>query len=494
MENNNLSNVCMYNNLKPFNGVVRSDKKKVLPNLEEAIKKSGLKSGMTISFHHHFRDGDLVLNKVMEVISKQGLNNLTIVATSLRDHHHQLIEHIKNGVVKKIYTTGLRGNLGEEICQGLMKDPVTIYSHGGRAGAIETGRIRIDVAFVAVSAADQYGNLNGVQGQSICGSLGYIKVDANHAHKVIAITDNLVEFPLDYISIPQSLVDYIVKVDRVGDSTKIATGSLRKTRDPKQLLIAKKTAKIISKLPCFKNNFSIQTGSGGISLSVIKYLKDIMKNRNLIGSFILGGITGDHVELLEEGFFKKIFDTQTFDLRAMESLRRNTNHVEIDASLYASPFNKGPLVNNLDFVVLSGLEIDTNFNVNVITGSDGFFRGASGGHCDTAAGAKVRIVVAPAIRGRIPTIKKKVTTVITPGETIDILVTEQGVCINPGRKDLLKEIKKMKNIDVMDINELKEKIIKLTGRPEPIKFDEQVVGLVEYRDGKIIDVIRKVKE
>ena len=39
-------------------------------------------------------------------------------------------------------------------------------------------------------------------------------------------------------------------------------------------------------------------------------------------------------------------------------------------------------------VILSALEIDLDFNVNVITGSDGVMRGASGGHCDVAAGGQ----------------------------------------------------------------------------------------------------------
>lgn len=57
-------------------------------------------------------------------------------------------------------------------------------------------------------------------------------------------------------------------------------------------------------------------------------------------------------------------------------------------------------------VVLSALEIDTKFNVNVITGSDGIIRGASGGHSDTAAHARLAIIVAPLVRGRIPTVVK----------------------------------------------------------------------------------------
>ena len=45
------------------------DSKKVLPDLEEAIRRVGLKDGMTISFHHHFRNGDYVVNMVMDVIA-----------------------------------------------------------------------------------------------------------------------------------------------------------------------------------------------------------------------------------------------------------------------------------------------------------------------------------------------------------------------------------------------------------------------------------------
>ena len=33
---------------------------KLLSSLEEAIEKAGIRDGMTISFHHHFRNGDKV--------------------------------------------------------------------------------------------------------------------------------------------------------------------------------------------------------------------------------------------------------------------------------------------------------------------------------------------------------------------------------------------------------------------------------------------------
>lgn len=67
--------------------------------------------------------------------------------------------------------------------------------------------------------------------------------------------------------------------------------------------------------------------------------------------------------------------------------------------------------------------------------------GASGGHSDTAAGAKLAVIVVPLIRGRLPMIRDKVQTVITPGESIDVIVTERGVAINPKRTDLLEKLK-----------------------------------------------------
>ena len=39
---------------------------KLKNSLREAIEAAGLRSGMTISFHHHLRNGDHVLNMVLE--------------------------------------------------------------------------------------------------------------------------------------------------------------------------------------------------------------------------------------------------------------------------------------------------------------------------------------------------------------------------------------------------------------------------------------------
>lgn len=158
--------------------------------------------------------------------------------------------------------------------------------------------------------------------------------------------------------------------------------------------------------------------------------------------------------------------------------------------MYASPLSKGAVINQLDTCILSALEVDTNFNVNVMTGSDGVIRGASGGHCDTAFAAKMSLVISPLIRGRIPTFVDEVNTVITPGTSVDVVVTEVGIAINPNRQDLVDHFKSL-NVPQFSIEELK-KAYAIVGTPERIQYGDKVVALIEYRDGSLMDVVYNV--
>ncbi len=175
------------------------------------------------------------------------------------------------------------------------------------------------------------------------------------------------------------------------------------------------------------------------------------------------------------------------------SIGKNEKHIEVSADFYANPFNKSAAVNKLDFVVLSALEIDTDFNVNVISGSDGVIRAASGGHSDTAANAEISILVAPLTRGRIATIIEKVTTIVTPGSTVDVVVTDYGVTVNPRRQDLINKFKKA-GLPLITMEELRKIAVKLIGVPKELEFSDDVVAVIEYRDGSIIDVVKKLKK
>lgn len=467
--------------------------KKLCASLDEAIRRSGLHDGMTISFHHAFRGGDLTLNTVMEAIGRMGFKNLTLASSSLTDCHAPLVEHIRNNVVSRIYTSGLRGELAEEISRGLLAEPVQIHSHGGRVQLIKSGELKIDVAFLGVPSCDPFGNANGYTGKACCGSLGYAKVDAENARQVVLLTEALQPYPHNPASIPQDHVDLIVQIDRVGDADKIGADATRMTSNPRELLIARSAADVVVNSGYFKEGFSLQTGTGGASLAVTRFLEDKMRSRGIHAAYALGGITSTMVDLHEKGLIKKLLDVQSFDRIAAESLAHNPNHIEISANQYANWGSKGASVDRLDVVVLSALEVDSRFNVNVLTGSDGVLRGASGGHCDTAVAAALSIIVAPLVRGRIPTLVDEVTTCVTPGSSVDILVTDHGIAVNPARPELAETLKEA-GMKVVSIERLRERAELLTGKPQPIEFTDRVIAVVRYRDGSVIDVVRQVKE
>lgn len=464
---------------------------KIVASLREAISLCGLKSGMSISFHHHLRNGDYTLNRVMDEIAALGIRDLTLNASSLFDAHAPLREHIKNRVVRKINTDYMSAGLGRAISEGLMDESVEFRTHGGRPRDIALGITPIDVAFIAAPTADPAGNCSGKYGPSACGSLGYAFPDAMYAKKVVVITDNLVPYPLTDASIPEIYVDYVVPVDAIGDPRGIVSGTTKITRDPVGLVMAETAARVIRHSGLLKDGFSFQTGAGGATLAAAKFLKEIMLREKIRGSFASGGVTGYLVDMLNEGCFTSLMDVQCFDLKAVESIRTNPAHHEISAMQYASPAAKSAVVDHLDVVLLGATEIDTDFNVNVHTDSAGCIMGGSGGHSDTAAGAKLSMIIAPLFRARLPIITGRVRCISTPGRDVDVVVTQRGVAVNPAKPDLALRLKDA-GLPIVEIHELKQIAERITGVPAVPPEGGRVVARVLSRDGEPLDVIRQL--
>ena len=464
---------------------------KLVNSIREAIVLAGLKDGMTVSFHHHLRNGDFVLNMVMEEIAGLGIKDVRINASSLFDAHAPVLEHIRSGVVTGISANYIAATVGRAISQGILEKPVQFRTHGGRPSDISLGRTPIDVAFIAAPTADPMGNCSGKYGKSACGSLGYAFADAMYAKKVVIITDNLVPYPLQDFSISEDYVDYVVTVDAIGDPKGIVSGTTRITRDPVGLVMAAHAARVIEASGLLKDGFSFQTGAGGASLAAAKFLKEIMLKKGIQGSFGLGGITGYMVDMLRSGCFRSLMDVQCFDLEAVESLRSDPRHQEISSMQYASPSSRSAVVESLDVVILGATEIDTDFNVNVHTDSNGYIMGGSGGHSDTAAGAKLSMIIAPMFRARLPIVTDHVTCISTPGKDIDVLVTQGGIAVNPKNTDLKQRLISA-GLPVVDIHELKEKTERITGKPGKLPKGDRVVAEVISRDGKLQDNIYNV--
>ena len=465
---------------------------KLCGTLREAMERAGLENGQTISFHHHLRNGDFVLNMVLEEAAAMGLRDLTVCASSVFDCHRPLIGHIQRGVVTGLETSYLSSAVGRAVSQGVLDRPVVFRTHGSRPADILSGKTHIDVAFLAAPASDCEGNCSGKYGPSACGSLGYAFADAQKADTVVVITDCLQDYPLTDASIGEELVDLVVKVDAIGDPAGIVSGTTRMPRDPVALRIAELAAQAIDAAGLIKDGFSFQTGAGGASLAAAEHVRRRMLERKVRGSFALGGITGYMVDMLQAGCFQAIQDVQCFDLKAVQSLREDPRHREITAAQYASPASKSTAASHLDAVVLGAAQIDLDFNVNVHTDSDGCIIGGSGGHTDVAEEAGLTVVAAPLSRARMSIVVDKVLTVSTPGSSIDLLVTQYGIAANPGRPELRPALQKA-GLPVKDIRELRELAESINGPAAPCQPPrERVAARVLGRRGEEQDLIYTV--
>lgn len=488
---------------RPFEGAFAHRKertfecsKNVVPkkarSLEELLDELGVKDGMTLSFHHHLRNGDFVLNLVMTAVQKRGIKNITVAATSLFPCHEPLVAMMEDGTVTKIITSYVSGPVAKAISRGKLKEKALITTHGGRPRSILEGELAIDIAFIAAPAVGEDGAVSGSEGPSACGSLGYAVADAECARQVVAITDH----PVEAVRLPDiraGLVDYVLAVDRIGDPKGIVSGTTQVTKDPIGLKIARDACELIAASGLLKDGFSFQTGAGGISLAVAAEVRKRMLDGGIKGSFGCGGITGFFVKMLEEGLFEELADTQCFDIDAVRSTERNhPAHRKISANQYANPDNPSCYAGRLDCVILGASEIDKSFNVNVTTGSDGLILGGSGGHADTAAGAKLTIITTKLFNARVSAVVDEVRTVTTPGETIDAVVTEYGIAINPRRTDLLERLKDHPTLKLYTIEELYEKAVSYTGAPKKRPRSGDIVAYSVYRDGTILDALDRV--
>jgi citrate lyase subunit alpha/citrate CoA-transferase len=465
---------------------------KLRSSWDDLFDRMDLHDGATISFHHHLRDGDRIVNEVVSRLAARGLRDLVIAPSALFPVHDALLPHIRSGVIARIEGS-MNGALGAACSRGELRDTCILRSHGGRQRAIAEGSLPIDAAFIAAPCADPSGNANGLHGASACGPLGYARPDSEHARQVAVITDGLVPYPCRPWSIQGANVDHVLEVDSIGDPSKIVSTTTRMTRSPTQLLIADLTARFIEAAGLLKEGFSFQAGAGGISLAATVFLAERMRKTGVKASFAHGGATKVLVDLLKEGLLGAIVDLQSFDLDAVRSCATDPRHIESDPFSSYGPRSAGCVANRLDVAILGATEIDLDFNVNVNSHSDGQLLHGIGGHTDAAACAGCTIITAPSFRKRIPIVRESVTTLTCPGEVVDVVVTERGIAINPLRPDLLERVRGS-GLPLVGLPQLMDEVRSLTGIPEAPRFTDRAVALVEWRDGSIIDVVRQLEQ
>ena len=467
------------------------DGNKLVASLREALIRSELKDGMTISTHHHFRNGDLIANEIFKIASELGIKNLIWFPSASFDCHAELIKYMIDGTIHHIEGS-MNGELGRFVSKGKMKGVGVLRSHGGRYQAIQDGEVQIDITIIAAPTADNFGNANGVSGSSACGLLGFALADSQYANKVIVVTDNLIPFPCLPWQIQGNYVDYVVKVDKVGIPEKILSGTTEITKSPDRLFLAELTARFCDQVGIIKDGFSFQAGAGGTSLAVGYYFAKIMKDKGIKASFARGGSNKFLVDMLKNNLLEFILDGQTFDLDGVNSMKLNPNHVDTSPFTSYNYHGKGNFAQLLDVVVLGATEVDVNFNGNVVTHSDGLLLHGLGGW-QNCLFSKCTILPIPLFRDRIPVIKDRVTTICGPGELIDVIITERGIAINPLRLDLIEKTKGS-GLPIKTIYQLKEEAERICGIPQKPIFGDETVAIVKWVDGTVIDSIRRVIE
>ncbi|MBN2383319.1 citrate lyase subunit alpha [bacterium] len=467
-----------------------ADGNKVVGSLKEALHLCGLRDGMTISSHHHFRNGDLVSNQVFDAVAELGVRDVMWFPSASFPCHARLVDYLESGVIHHIEGS-MNGPLGDYCSTGKMRGLGVLRSHGGRYQAVQDGEVHIDIAVIAAPTADPFGNANGLTGPSACGLLGFALADSQYADKVIVVTDNLIDFPCIPWQIHGNHVDYVVVLDKIGEPEKIISGTTQLTRSPDRLLIAELTANFVREAGIMKNGFSFQAGAGGTALAFAIYLKEHMLHDGVKARFIRGGSTQYLVEMLEQGLTDYILDGQTFDLEGVRSMRDNPHHVNTSPFTSYNFHGKGNFASILDCVVLGATEVDVDFNANVVTHSDGKLLHGIGGW-QNCLFSKCTILPIPSFRDRIPVIVDRVTTLCGPGELIDVIVTERGIAINPLRQDLIKAVSGS-GLPLKSIQDLKKEVEDLCGgKPEAPKLGEKVVAAVKWVDGTVIDSVRQV--
>ncbi len=455
-----------------------ADGNKLVADLATALRAAGL------------RDGDLVANRIFDAAAQLGVKDLRWFPSAAFPCHAPLIAHLESGVIHHIEGS-MNGPLGDYASEGRMRGMGVLRSHGGRYQAVQDGEVHIVIAVIAAPTSDPFGNCNGVNGPSACGGLGFALADSQYADKVIVVTDNLVPFPCVPWQIQGNHVDFVVVTDKIGEPSKIVSGTTNITRSPDRLYIAELTARFVRAAGILRDGFSFQAGAGGTALAFAIFLKEMMIAQGIRARFVRGGSTKYLVEMLEEGLTDYILDGQTFDLDGVRSMRDNPRHVHTNPFVSYNYHGKGNVASMIDVVVLGATEVDLNFNANVVSHSDGRLLHGIGGW-QNCLFSKCTILPIPSFRDRIPVIVDEVTTLCGPGELIDVIVTERGIAINPLRQDLI-DATKNSGLPIKSIGQLQHEIERLCGgKPDRPVFTDLPIAAVKWVDGTVIDIVRQL--
>ena len=469
-----------------------------------------IQDGDTISYPHYYRTGDKGLEGIVAKLREHGKKDIKLYANALFDNTDPwLADAIRDGVIGGLYGNIYR-KMGDHVVAGELLPWVSVgFSHGGRVRKLHSGEVKVKVAFGPVPIADIHGNANGSQGkpEQLCGPVGLFTADAETAGYVCLLAGTISERVVLPAPISMEWVDFVVPFDPPGLNAGIGSGTLDMTKarsNPFNARVADNVTRVMKAAGVVKDGFAFQVGSGA-GLIVLENIREMLKKERIQSSFSIGGVTGLHVDMLNEGTIRALMHGQLFEPseKMFESFRNNPNHHEITTGYYASVANKEAAVNLLDLAVLSALEVDLDFNVNTVC-AGGRIVGGIGGGQDVAAGADLTIIFLPLATGKdgkgFPKVVDRVYTRTTPGEVIDVVVTEEHASVNPNSRsrcrDTIMSRAKEFGVNLLTIEQLHEKSLEKAAAfgktPPPLPTTDEVVHLIEWRDGTLLDTIKRI--
>ncbi len=485
---------------------------KIVKNLDDLVT-AYVPDGGWVSTPHYYRDDPTSLQLIVDSLRRCGKRDVKLLGIAFFQSHADVIlpalaDGTLGGIEGNVY-----GPVAKAVASGSLGDWIVVgRTHGGRARCFQQGEREVDLAIAPVPIADAWGNANGVMGHpsSLCGPLGLFAADAMWAKRTVLLAETIHPTMLAPHPIQMSWVDHVVPVACAGNNRGIGTGTtdVRRVKgDPERLRIAANVLRVMDAAGVVQDGFNFQVGSGAGLLVLEKMLRK-MRAEGIRAGFTVGGSMEYHVDMLEEGLIELYLDGQCFQPspRLFHSLLHNPRHVEVSTPMYYSPACKQEACGLMDVVVLGASEIDVNFNANTVTGYDGMIRTGIGGGPDAASGAKLTIFALPIARVNrggesAPCIRQAVSTIVTPGEVIDVVVTEEHVALNPSSDSpylpAVRENARREGLEIVTIEEMAAASLAKaqalgTLMAEP-RYTDEIVYAVEWRDGRLLDVVRKLE-
>jgi citrate lyase subunit alpha/citrate CoA-transferase len=471
-----------------------------------------IEDGDTISYPHYYRLGDVCLKLVVDKLAEHGKKGIHILGNAFFDNCIPwLPEAIEDGTIEGVMGNCYRGMGAHLIGGDFLPWVVTGFGHGDRVRKLQTGEVRVKVAFGPVPIADTWGNANGLLGrpETRVGPLGLFLADSLWAENVCLLAGEVSERYIFPRSLSMVDVDFVVKVDNPGNSSGIGSGTLdidKIRANAFNSRISSQVIKVMEAANVIFHGFNFQVGSG-TGLIVLDELHKILKRKKIQAGFSIGGITSLHVKMLHDGVIANLLHGQCFEPSdtVIQSMLCDHNHHEISTGEYDNVASKENTVNLLDVAVLSTLEMDRDFNVNSVC-ANGRIIGGVGGAQGVAAGSKLTVMFLPLITGKdgkaFPRIVEEVYTISIPGDAIDVAVTEEFIALNPRSTspymEVLKDNAARYGLEVRSMEELHDIAMRRAGEigeiPPRTVVTDTPVEVIEWRDGTLLDTIFKPVE